>query len=563
MSWTPLQKKIFVLVVSLFSLVFAFTLLSIYSAAHNQAEREFQSRLEVGRNVFLNELSVAKTNFTSNVQTIGKDWALRSGVGKDVDTDSIISIIANHSNRINANVAVVVNNNFEQVALYAQDKNLPFQSLQRGLSEQDKSTAWLSLLNDDVYMVSATPIMAPKRIAWLIMARKLETEFLERVKGLVSLDMNLLVISDTKRVNPLSTLASEQRGQFWLNMAMSIALPPEQSTVENSSMMRVDQEELIVLPFELSRFEDDRFILVMQDSFSESLKSLNTFLLELVPFFVIGVLLAVIGSYYIARSITRPVGKLLDAVKHITSGHYTQHIQISEKSELGELASEFGSMQSAIMDRETKIKDQAEQIKQANRDKFDLALANKQKQMAEEATQAKSRFLANVSHEIRTPLNALIGYSEMLQDDSANHEQKSKAALAINNSGKHLLSIVNDVLDVSKIEANKMALETISINLLELMEEVQSHMQGLAEEKGIRFELYGHYPISAVFSSDPTRLRQILFNLCHNAVKFTDQGEVGLSVYFNQLGRQLQFDVRDTGVGMSHEQQNNLFGAFG
>ena len=121
---------------------------------------------------------------------------------------------------------------------------------------------------------------------------------------------------------------------------------------------------------------------------------------------------------------------------------------------------------------------------------------------------------------------------------------------------------MNDVLDVSKIEANKMALENISINLLELMEEVRSHMQGLAEEKGIRFELYVHYPIPAVFTSDPTRLRQILFNLCHNAVKFTDQGEVGLSVYFNQLGRQLQFDVRDTGVGMSPEQQNNLFGAF-
>lgn len=562
MSWTPLQKKIFVLVVGLFSLVYTLTLFSIYSAAYNQAEREFNTRLNVGRNVFLNELTVTKANFDSNVKTIAKDWALRSAIGKGVDQDSIISIMANHSGRIDADAALIVNNEYQQVAVYSGDQSTIFQPQRLNLADQDKQRAWLGLLNDEVYLVSAEPIMAPGQIGWLVMARKLDADFLERVKKLISLDINLLVVSDKKRVNPLSTMESEKRGQYWLSRQSTELSTSEQGQQTKADIVKVDQEELIVLPFVLTTYGENKFILVLQDSFSDSLKSFNTFLLELVPFFIIGILLAIVGSYYIARSITRPVGKLLDAAKRIASGHYTEKIRVSGKSELGELASEFTHMQEAVMERELKIKDQAEQIKQANRNKFELAIANKQKQMAEEATRTKSRFLANVSHEIRTPLNAMIGYSEMLNDENASQAQKNTATKAINSSGKHLLNIVNDVLDVSKIEADKLTLEYIDIDLIELIQEVKSQMQGQAEEKGIKFELYLHYPLPAAFNSDPTRLRQILFNLCNNALKFTDKGEVSLRVFLNQLGRQIQFDVRDTGMGMSQEQQSNLFTAF-
>ncbi len=562
MSWTPLQKKIFVLVVGLFSIVFLLTLFSVYSAAYNQAEREFNTRLNVGQNVFLNELTVTKANFESNVETITKDWALRSAVGQGVDGDSIVSILSNHSSRIDADAALIVDNEFQSVALYSKDRQVVFQLENLNLQQQDKEMAWLSLVNDEVFLLSAEPILAPSKIGWLIMAKKLDADFLERIKNLISLDINLLVISDKKRVNPLSTMESEKRGQYWLNKQSSEFSADETNLQTKADIVQVDGEELIVLPFVLTTYGEYTFVLVLQDSFSESLKSFNTFLLELVPFFVVGILLAIVGSYYIARSISRPVGRLLEAAKRIASGHYTEQIRVSEKSELSELASEFTHMQEAVMEREIKIKEQAEEIKQANKSKFEVVIANKQKQMAEEATRAKSRFLANVSHEIRTPLNALIGYSEMLSDDKASEDQQATAVKAINNSGRHLLSIVNDVLDVSKIEADKLELEHIDINLSELLNEVKSSMQGLAAEKGIRFELYRHYPLPAEFNSDPTRLRQILFNLCNNALKFTDSGEVGLSVFLNQFGRQLQFDIRDTGLGMTQDQQQKLFSAF-
>lgn len=558
MTWTPLQKKIFVLVVSLFSLVYVLTLISVYSAAYNQAEREFNTRLNVGRNVFLNEMTVAKANFDSNVETIAKDWALRSAVGQGIDGDSIVSIVANHGNRIGADAALIVNNKFETIALYSKHKNQTFSPEALNLDSRDKQLAWMSVVGDKVFMLSAEPIKAPNQIGWLIMGKMLDADFMERIKRLISLDINLLVSNDHIKINPLSTMESAKRGQYWLNRdTMDL-----KSFVGKIDTVEIAGEELIVLPFMLAANDQFKFIIILQDSISESLKSFNTFLLELVPYFIFGVLLAVLGSYYIARSITRPVGRLLEAAKRVASGHYTEHIRVSEKSELGELASEFTHMQDAVMARERKIKEQAEEIKQANKSKFEVVIANKKKQMAEEATKAKSRFLANVSHEIRTPLNALIGYSEMLTDDKVSVEKRENAVNAINSGGRHLLSIVNDVLDVSKIEADKIDLEHIDINLKHLLEEVKSNMQGLAQEKGIQFTLDLHFPLPAYFNSDPTRLKQILFNLCNNAIKFTEKGEVGVSVYLNQFGRQLQFDVRDTGLGMTQKQQQKLFAAF-
>lgn len=558
MNWTPLQKKIFVLVVSLFTLVYVLTLFSVYSAAYNQAEREFNTRLNIGRNVFLNEMTVARVNFDSNVETIAKDWALRSAVGQGVDPKSITSILANHGNRINAQAALVVDNDFNEIARYAGDSGLNFLPNALHPSNKDKPLPWINQVGDEVFLMSVAPIEAPKKIGWLIMGKKLNVSFLARVKELISLDISLLVMTSKSTHAPLSSLENETGAQYWLGKNMTDL----ESYLGKVDIIYSDQDELIVLPFSLHRSGKHHFIVVLQDSITASLTSFNRFLLELVPYFIVGVLLAIIGSYYIARSITRPVGKLLEAAKRVASGHYTETIKVSEKSELSELASEFTHMQDAVMERESKIKQQAEQIKLANKNKFEVAIANKQKQLAEEATKAKSQFLANVSHEIRTPLNALIGYSEMLQDDTLSQKNGKEAIYAINTSANHLLSIVNDVLDVSKIEANKIDLEHLDVELLLIIDEVKANMSGLADKKGILFETELHYPLPAFFNTDPTRLKQILFNLCNNAIKFTNQGKVVLKVSLDSLGRKLIFAVIDTGIGMTAQQQQKLFQAF-
>lgn len=556
--WTPLQIKIFVLVVSLFSMVFALTLLSIYNAAYNQAERQFLSRLNVGRNVFLNELANAKSQLDLNVETVSKDWALRSAIGQGEDEESIRTILFNFGSRIDADIALVLDKKFKLISQYGGQDSQVAQALGRELSDEQKHQAWITILGEQPFLVSAEPIRAPGVIGWLIMGKKLNLSLFERIKSLISLDINLTVVSDNQALLPLSTIDNDELLNDAIRNA-SLLLPDENRAIE---FQTVDTHDTVLLPFVL--FEDNRrqFVVVLQDSIQTWLNTLRQFMLELLPFFAVGLLLAVIGSYYIARSITRPVGRLLDAAKLVASGKYSDAIQVSEKSELGELALEFGNMQQAVMQREQKIKDQAEEIRQTNKAKYQIEIVQKEQELAKSANEAKNRFLANVSHEIRTPLNSIIGYTQVLDDSQASVQEKQQATRAINSSGQYLLNIINDVLDLSKIEAGKIHLQNIDTCTVSLLNEVQSYMRRFAEEKSLQFNLQLHFPLPHYINTDPTRLKQILLNLCNNAIKFTDQGQVELQVYFDSYKRRLIFVVSDSGVGMSEEQQLRLFTAF-
>ena len=185
------------------------------------------------------------------------------------------------------------------------------------------------------------------------------------------------------------------------------------------------------------------------------------------------------------------------------------------------------------------------------------------KEAAESAARAKSDFLANMSHEIRTPLNGVLGMTELLKDTPLTQQQVHYLN-TITHSGTALLSIINDILDFSKIEAGKMDIESVDFNLEELVSECASIFSLRMAETGVDLivDIAPGTPLAV--KSDPTRLRQILLNLLSNAFKFTQQGEIILSVSLQQAGSQqkLFFEVRDTGIGMTREQQNKLFQSF-
>jgi signal transduction histidine kinase/DNA-binding response OmpR family regulator len=556
--WTPLQRKIFLLVVSLFTLVFALTLVSIYQAAYNQAEREFVARLNVGKNVFMNEVVIAKQHLDSSVETIAKDWALRSAIGQGEDAESIKSVLFNHGKRINADIALVLDKSFMLIAQYGGEDLTVDRFLAQNLDDRQQNRAWIAMVGNEPFMMSAEPIKAPATIGWLLMGKKLNLAFLNRIKTLISLDINLLVVGDSQNQILLSTQNNSQIVQQELQQVTG-------SFVAQGAMIDMHimgSEDWVALPFSIFNNKQQHFVVVLQDSISAWLKTRNTFMLELLPFFIVGILLALLGSFFIARSITRPVGRLLEAAKLVASGSYTDQIKVPEKSELGELAREFSNMQSAVMEREQKIKDQAEEIRQTNTIKYQVEIAQKEQQLAASATDAKSRFLANVSHEIRTPLNSIIGYSEILSDINATENDKAKATLAVHNGGQYLLNIVNDVLDLSKIEAGKIQLDKADISLVRLLQEVTAYMEEFAREKHLTFNLKLNFPLPYEFTSDPTRLKQILLNLCNNAIKFTHQGQVDLHVHWDTSRQRFIFVVSDTGPGMSDEQQLRLFTAF-
>ena len=213
----------------------------------------------------------------------------------------------------------------------------------------------------------------------------------------------------------------------------------------------------------------------------------------------------------------------------------------------------------ALSDRNDQIEQQNREIEQARQTALEA------KEAAEAANQSKSVFLANMSHELRTPLNAIIGYSEMLEEDAQASGQKVFVSdlQKIRSSGKHLLGLINDVLDLSKVEAGKMKLFLETFDVANLVQDVVSTASPLVEKTGNRLEVHCAEDVGQI-REDVTKVRQVLLNLLSNAAKFTEKGSVSLGVVRESdvTGSWVVFRIRDTGIGMTPEQTAKLFQDF-
>jgi PAS domain S-box-containing protein len=183
---------------------------------------------------------------------------------------------------------------------------------------------------------------------------------------------------------------------------------------------------------------------------------------------------------------------------------------------------------------------------------------------AEAANTAKSEFLANMSHEIRTPLTAILGFSELLAD-AVDDSDQADTVTTIKRNGEYLLRLINDILDLSKIEAGQMRIEPALVSPAQIVDGIAELMRGRAVAKGLALQVEHRVPQELQIQTDPTRLRQILINLIGNAVKFTEAGSVHVTVSLSNSSDappQLRFAVTDTGIGMSEQQIRKLFRPF-
>ncbi|MCD4727687.1 MAG: DUF3365 domain-containing protein, partial [Pirellulales bacterium] len=228
-----------------------------------------------------------------------------------------------------------------------------------------------------------------------------------------------------------------------------------------------------------------------------------------------------------------------------------------------------------LRESEGRLRDHAVAMESTNKS---LKEANR---LVESATRAKSAFLANMSHEIRTPMTAILGYADLIADENIGLATKERVAV-IKRNAQHLLRVIDDILDLSKIEAGKLQIEPTRCSPVQLMDEVVSLMRVQADTKQLKLKAELAGPLPETVLTDPLRLRQVLVNLVGNAIKFTDQGEVCLAVrLISGLGKwtvpfssdenrdnppvvppRLRFDVTDTGVGMNEEQVGKLFQPF-
>lgn len=198
---------------------------------------------------------------------------------------------------------------------------------------------------------------------------------------------------------------------------------------------------------------------------------------------------------------------------------------------------------------------------ETHRQKLQTAEIEATKVEAERASQAKSAFLANMSHEIRTPLGAIMGFVDLIKESKTEQDIEVSDFLSIiERNSQHLLRIIDDILDLTKVEAGKMAIEILEFNFVEFLADFASLAGMKARENGINFEFISDTELPEFVNSDPTRVRQILSNIVGNAIKFTEKGKVELRVIYSM--DYIEFIVTDTGRGISQEQRGSLFQAF-
>lgn len=341
--------------------------------------------------------------------------------------------------------------------------------------------------------------------------------------------------------------------------------------------------ELHVLPIHHEQNFDDAPIGELQikvDPYDEAMK----FASRSAMIFLLGILrnlvLAFLLVYVFYGSLTKPVLEVIGFLTRINpKKHISEELSLSSRSvgELGVLVNSLNLMISELNHGMEERRRSRQHIENLNRDLEKKVIQRtkalqEEKLRADKANEAKSEFLAMMSHDLRTPLNAILGYAQLLKDDSNLNEGQLKSLTTIEQSGNHLLTLINDILDVSKIEAGKLELYPHSVDLNAFLGVVADIARIKAQQKGLKFIEETSSDLPKMVSFDEKRMRQVLLNLLGNAIKFTDKGQIAFRVYPTPEGGktngrhgqlvELVFEVQDTGVGMTEDHLKKIFQPF-
>ena len=280
-----------------------------------------------------------------------------------------------------------------------------------------------------------------------------------------------------------------------------------------------------------------------------------------IGFVATGLLLS--GIYLLSRRITQPITDITKAAIQLQSGQLDQSLTVTSQDEIGVLARAFNHMAQQLKQSFDILENTNQELEVRVKERT-VAL-EEAKEAAEAATRTKSAFLANMSHELRTPLNSIIGYSEMLEEDV---ELVGEAGLItdlrkIQGSSKHLLNLIDSILNLSKIETGRMGLQLESISIGALIEDILATVRLEADKKGNQILLQNLSTIDTI-QTDFSKLRQCLEHVLSNANKFTDQGQITLTIQTPRYDGEnyLEFTVEDTGIGIAPDQLEKVFEAF-
>jgi len=300
-----------------------------------------------------------------------------------------------------------------------------------------------------------------------------------------------------------------------------------------------DSTEIADLFRDISQLDTE--LTYLEDGFSSTLGVASRWLERTLVIALICLVIVVEGTglfltVTFARSLSRVLKELVNAANKVGQGDFSVRVPVQSHDELGTLAESLNNMTSRLQNQVLS------------------------RMTAEEASKTKNLFLANMSHEIRTPLNAVLGFAELLHSPDLTQKEKDDYLDIIRRTGSSLTSIINDILDITRIEAGEVEIELSAFSLTQLISDIECILQVKCREKGIQLHFYRHGYVADFIRSDVGRLRQILTNIIGNAVKFTGKG--GIRVTYQVEGAQLVFSITDTGPGITEAQLGRLFQPF-
>lgn len=366
----------------------------------------------------------------------------------------------------------------------------------------------------------------------------------------------------TQNPDPLTQLAAQTALR---QLAESSMTRPQSGEQAQSELVQLNGQRHFLRWVSLSQTTGLDWILVATIPESTFMAQIQANTQRTIVLCGLSLMLAIGISLLLAHWITAPIERLSQVSRSLASGQATQPLARSRIQELSVLTASFQQMGQDIQEARQRLEAYARSLEDKVQERtWELEQA---KQTADTASQAKSRFLANMSHELRSPLNGILGFAQLLdRDPQLTLDQRDHLHMILN-SGEHLLTLINNVLDLSKIEAGHTTLNLGEVDLDQLLTTLRDMFQLQAQEKQLTLQVQRSPDLPHWVRTDGVKLRQVLINLMNNAIKFTEQGSVQLQVQQGWAGGSsevlsLQFSVIDTGPGIAPEDCDRLFHAF-